>query len=291
MAEDIIKEFTSGEYKEGFVTDVEQEFVPKGLNEDIIRTISARKEELCETCHSRLERNPMRILDCKEKKCAEIAKGAPTVLDYICEECSSHFEGVKSCLDAVNIEYKVNPTIVRGLDYYTKTVFEFVAPEVGTVCGGGRYDGLIEELGGQPTPSLGFGMGIERLLILLEKQGVELELPPACDIYIAGISENGKRKAFELTEGIRNASLIAECDIVGRKLMPQMKYANKIKAKFSMVLGDDEIDSNKAKIKNMLTGTEKEVPLDENFYDRFFSIYVNGANDTLMEKLGLSIEE
>ena len=251
----------------------------------------AHKDELCETCHSRLERNPMRILDCKEKKCAEIAKGAPTVLDYICEECSEHFDEVKSCLDAVGIKYTVNPTIVRGLDYYTKTVFEFVAPEVGTVCGGGRYDGLIEEIGGQPTPSLGYAMGIERLLILLEKQGIELELPPACDIYIAGISEKGRRKAFELTEGIRNASLIAECDIVGRKLMPQMKYANKIKAKFSMVLGDDEIDSNKAKIKNMLSGTEKEVPLDENFYDRFFSIYVNGANDTFMEKLGLSFDE
>ena len=233
----------------------------------------------------------MRILDCKEKKCAEIAKSAPTVLDYICDDCKNHFEGVKNCLDAVNIEYTVNPNIVRGLDYYTKTVFEFVAPEVGTVCGGGRYDGLIEELGGQHTPSLGFGMGIERLLILLEKQGIALEQPPECDIYIAGISEKGKLKAFELTEGIRNASLIAECDIIGRKLMPQMKYANKIKAKFSMVLGDDEIDSGKAKLKNMLSGTEKEVPLDENFYDRFFAIYVNGANDTFMEKLGLNIQD
>ncbi len=252
---------------------------------------SNRKDELCETCHSRLERNPMRILDCKEQGCAEIAKDAPKVLDYICEECSKHFDDVKKCLDAVGISYKVNPTIVRGLDYYTRTVFEFVAPELGTVCGGGRYDGLIEELGGQHTPSLGFGMGMERLLILLEKQGIELERPPVCDLYIAGISEAARVKAFELTEGVRNSSLIAECDIVGRKLKPQMKYADKIDAKFSMVLGDDDLQANKAKIKNMASGTTREVPLDEGFYDAFFNIYVNGENDIYLQKLGIEGED
>ena len=251
----------------------------------------SKKDQLCETCHSRLERNPMRILDCKEPGCAEIAKDAPKVLDYICEECSRHFEEVKKCLDAVGISYKVNPTIVRGLDYYTRTVFEFVAPELGTVCGGGRYDGLIEELGGQHTPSLGFGMGMERLLILLEKQGIELERPPVCDIYIAGISDAARVKAFELTEGIRNSSLIAECDIVGRKLKPQMKYADKIDAKFSMVLGDDDLQANKAKIKNMASGATREVPLDEGFYDAFFNIYVNGENDIYLQKLGIEGED
>lgn len=251
----------------------------------------SHKDSLCETCHSRLERNPMRILDCKEETCSKIAANAPKVLDFICEECSEHFSGVKSCLDAVGMNYIVNPTIVRGLDYYTRTVFEFVAKEIGTVCGGGRYDGLIEELGGQPTPSLGYGLGIERLLILLEKQGIEIEQPPTCDLYVVGLSEAAKLKAFSIVEGIRNSSLIAEGDIVGRKLKPQMKYANKIGAKFSMVIGDDELAANKAVVKNMKTKATKEVPLDEGFYDAFFSLYVNGANDSFMEKLGINIEE
>ena len=254
---------------------------------------ASHEEELCDTCRSRLDRNPMRILDCKSPICSEIAKGAPVVTDYLCDDCRTHFEGVKSCLTAVGIDFKVNPTIVRGLDYYTRTVFEFVSDDIGaqgTVCGGGRYDGLIEELGGQHTPSLGFGMGIERLLLLLDAQGVVLEEPPVCDIYIAGISDAARIKAFELTEGIRNSSLIAECDIVGRKLKPQMKYADKIEAKFSMVLGDDDLAANKARIKNMTTGTSKEVPLDDKFYDAFYNIYINGENDIYLSKIGLDEE-
>ena len=252
---------------------------------------AAHESQLCDTCRSRLERNPMRILDCKSPVCSEIAKNAPTVLEYICDDCKEHFEGVKSCLDMVGIKYKVNPTIVRGLDYYTRTVFEFVSNDIGaqgTVCGGGRYDGLIEELGGQHTPSLGFGMGIERLLLLLESQGIEIEQPPVCDLYIIGIGDKAKLKAFSIVEGIRNASLIAEGDIVGRGIKAQMKYADKIGAKFSMVIGDDELTANKATVKNMATGAKREVPLDEGFYDAFFALYVNGANDTFMEKLGLS---
>ena len=252
---------------------------------------AAHESQLCDTCRSRLERNPMRILDCKSPVCSEIAKNAPTVLEYICDDCKEHFEGVKSCLDMVGIKYKVNPTIVRGLDYYTRTVFEFVSNDIGaqgTVCGGGRYDGLIEELGGQHTPSLGFGMGIERLLLLLESQGIEIEQPPVCDLYIIEIGDKAKLKAFSIVEGIRNASLIAEGDIVGRGIKAQMKYADKIGAKFSMVIGDDELTANKATVKNMATGAKREVPLDEGFYDAFFALYVNGANDTFMEKLGLS---
>ena len=251
----------------------------------------AHESELCDTCRSRLDRNPMRILDCKSPVCSEIAKNAPTVLDFICEDCSAHFDGVKSCLDAAGLEYQVNPTIVRGLDYYTRTVFEFVSNNIGaqgTVCGGGRYDGLIEELGGQPTPSLGFGMGIERLLLLLDSQGIEIEKPPVCDLYIVGMGEAAKLKAFEIIEGVRNSSLIAEGDIVGRGLKAQMKYADKIGAKFSMVIGDNELAANKAVIKNMADGTKHEVPLDDGFYDAFFALHVNGANDNFMEKLGLN---
>ncbi len=248
------------------------------------------RAELCETCLSRLERNPMRILDCKSPICSEIAKNAPKVLDFLCDDCNAHFEGVKKCLDAVKLPYVVNPAIVRGLDYYTRTVFEFVAPELGTVCGGGRYDGLIEELGGQHTPSLGFGMGMERLLLLLEKQGIQMDVPPVCDLYIAGISDDARIKAFELTEVIRNSSLIAECDIVGRKLKPQMKYADKIGAKFSMVLGDDDLAVNKGKLKTMATGKIHEIPLDDNFYDAFIKVYLNAENEIYLQKLGIEEE-
>lgn len=233
--------------------------------------------ELCETCLSRLEKNPMRILDCKSPICSKIAEKAPTVLDYICDDCREHFEGVKKCLDSVGIEYTVNPTIVRGLDYYTRTVFEFVSSSIGaqgTVCGGGRYDGLIEELGGQHTPSLGYAIGIERLLLLLEAQGIEIPAAPTCDIYIAGLGEKAQLKSFELVKTVRSSSLSAECDIVGRSLKAQMKYADKIGAKFSIVLGDSEIESGKAQLKNMETGEKTEISLRENFFSDFYNIYI-----------------
>lgn len=235
------------------------------------------KDELCETCLSRLEKNPMRILDCKSPVCSKIAEGAPTVLEYICDDCRAHFEGVKKCLDAVGIAYAVNPKIVRGLDYYTRTVFEFVSSSIGaqgTVCGGGRYDGLIEELGGQHTPSLGYAIGIERLLLLLESQGIEIPAAPACDLYIAGLGEAAQLKSFELVKTIRSSSLSAECDIVGRSLKAQMKYADKIGAMFSIVLGDSEIESGKAQLKNMKTGEKNEITLGENFFSDFYNAYI-----------------
>lgn len=234
------------------------------------------KDKLCDTCLSRLEKNPMRILDCKSPVCSEIAKDAPVVLDYLCDDCKKHFQQVKAYLDAAEIPYIVNPKIVRGLDYYTKTVFEFVTTRLGsqgTVCGGGRYDGLIEELGGQHTPSLGFGLGMERLLALMEEQGIEIPLPPSCDIYIAVLGEEAQKKAFTLVKEVRETSLIAECDIVGRSLRAQMKYADKIGAKFSMVIGENEINENKAILKNMETGEKTEVPLDEQFINAFFHHY------------------
>ena len=233
----------------------------------------SKKGELCETCLSRLEKNPMRILDCKSPVCSEIAKDAPVVLDYLCEECNDHFTRVKSYLDSAEIPYVVNPKIVRGLDYYTKTVFEFVTTQLGsqgTVCGGGRYDGLIEEIGGQHTPSLGFGLGIERLLALMEEQGIEIPKPPTCDLYIAGLGDEAQKRAFNLVKEVRETSLIAECDIVGRSLRAQMKYADKIGAKFSIVLGDSEIENNCAILKNMENGEKTEIPLDENFINAFF---------------------
>lgn len=230
------------------------------------------KDELCETCNSRLEKNPMRILDCKSPVCSKIAQGAPKITDYLCDECREHFASVQKYLDAAGVEYTVNPTIVRGLDYYTKTVFEFVTDFIGaqgTVCGGGRYDGLIEELGGKHLPSLGFAMGIERLLMLMDKQGIEILKPSTCDLYVAVMGESASLKSFEIIKAVRSCGLIAETDIVGRGLRAQMKYADKIGAKFSMVLGDNEIEQGKAVIKNMSSGEQTEIVLDDTFAEKF----------------------
>lgn len=241
----------------------------------------ARKEELCDTCNSRLEKNPMRILDCKSPICSKIAEGAPKITDYLCDECREHFEQVQKYLDVAGVEYTVNPTIVRGLDYYTKTVFEFVTDFIGaqgTVCGGGRYDGLIEELGGKHLPSLGFAMGIERLLMLMDKQGIEIPEPSSCDLYVATMGDKAKEKAFSLIKSVRDCGLIAETDVVGRGLRPQMKYADKIGAKFSLVLGDNEIEQNSAEVKNMTTGEKTTLALDETFAEKF-SILQLTANE------------
>lgn len=230
------------------------------------------KDELCETCNSRLEKNPMRILDCKSPVCSKIAGGAPKITDYLCDECKEHFASVQKYLDAAGVEYTVNPTIVRGLDYYTKTVFEFVTDFIGaqgTVCGGGRYDGLIEELGGKHLPSLGFAMGIERLLMLMDKQGIEIPRPSTCDLYVAVMGESASLKSFEIIKAVRSCGLIAETDVVGRGLRAQMKYADKIGAKFSMVLGDNEIEHGKAVIKNMSSGEQTEIVLDDTFAEKF----------------------
>lgn len=230
------------------------------------------KDELCETCNSRLEKNPMRILDCKSPVCSKIAQGAPKITDYLCDECKEHFASVQKYLDAAGVEYTVNPTIVRGLDYYTKTVFEFVTDFIGaqgTVCGGGRYDGLIEELGGKHLPSLGFAIGIERLLMLMDKQGIEIPKPSTCDLYVAVMGESASLKSFEIIKAVRSCGLIAETDVVGRGLRAQMKYADKIGAKFSMVLGDNEIEQGKAVIKNMSSGEQTEIVLDDTFAEKF----------------------
>lgn len=230
------------------------------------------KDRLCPTCLTRLEKNPMRLLDCKSPEDREIAKDAPKITDYLCEECEAHFTEVKKYLDAAGVEYTVNPTIVRGLDYYTKTVFEFVTDCIGaqgTVCGGGRYDGLIEELGGKHMPSLGFAMGMERLLMVMDAQKIEIPDNDKTALYIATMGDAAKVKAFELLRQVRECGLIAETDVVGRGLRAQMKYADKIGAKYSVVLGDNEIEENKARVKNMETGEQTELALDESFADKF----------------------
>ena len=233
-----------------------------------------RKGELCETCLGRLERNPMRILDCKSPVCSAIAQGAPRMLDYLCDGCREHFESVKQALDAVGVAYTVNPSIVRGLDYYTRTVFEFLAPIDGkelAVCAGGRYDGLIEELGGQSMPALGFGLGMERLLLLLKQQSVELPGADPCEIFIASLGQPAKLAAFRLCDTLWKSSVRAACDVNARGLKAQMKYADKIGAKYFLVLGDDELAAGKAELKNMKTGEKKKIPLGESFLDDYLT--------------------
>ena len=227
---------------------------------------SANAENLCDTCKDRLDRNPMRILDCKSPVCKKIAENAPVVIDFLCDDCRDHFEKVKANLEAMQIEYKVNPKIVRGLDYYTRTVFEFVSGDIGaqsTVCGGGRYDGLIGQMGGPKTPSLGFAMGIERLMMVLSAQNAELPKAPTCDLFIATLGENAILKASALCRLLRDEGYKVQTDICGRGLKAQMKYADKIGAKFTLVLGDNEVESGKATLKNMSNSAEKEIALAE----------------------------
>jgi histidyl-tRNA synthetase len=248
---------------------------------------TAREEELCGTCKTRLEKNPMRILDCKSPICSDIAKNAPAILDYLCDECSEHFETLKKYLKNLDIEFTVNPKIVRGLDYYTKTVFEFVTTDIGaqgTVCGGGRYDGLIEQLGGSPTPALGFAMGIERILLTMESQGCEFMEEKTCDLYIAPMDASAADKAMVIAQKLRCDGYHAEYDVMNRGLKAQMKYANKIGAKFVLVLGGNELESGAAKLKLMETGEQFDIHLDERFSEEFEELSIRYMfNDILDE--------
>jgi len=220
--------------------------------------IGTNLEKYCTTCKTRFEKNPMRILDCKEKVCKELNQGAPVILDYLCEECNLHFENVKKGLDELGIKYTIDSSIVRGLDYYTKTVFEFISKTDGyTVLAGGRYDGLVKELGGQATPAIGFAAGTERLLSLLEAE--EINYAPL-QLYIASLDQEYDLDALKLAEDLREY-ISVQTNISLRSFNAQMKYANKLNAENVIVLGEDEIKNKKCKVKNMKTGEEKEVKM------------------------------
>lgn len=234
-------------------------------NKKLLEYFKPNLEKLCGTCKTRYERNPLRIIDCKEEGCKVYTKDAPALIDNLCEECKEHFEGLKQGLENLEINYKIDKNIVRGLDYYTKTVFEFVSKNIGaqgTVCGGGRYDGLIGECGGSDTPGIGFAIGIERLLLVMESQGIEIPKAESIDVYIATIGENAQKYAQKLVYKIRQEGFSAETDLMNRSVKAQMKYADKLGATYSLVLGDNEVESNKAVLKNMLTGENKDISLD-----------------------------
>ena len=220
-------------------------------------------EKYCDTCKTRFEKNPMRILDCKEKKCKEMNQGAPIILDYLCDDCREHFDKVKKMLTDLGVDFEIDAGIVRGLDYYTRTVFEFVSEDDGlTVLGGGRYDGLVKEVGGQDTPAVGFAMGAERLLEVFERYNKDVAKPKVMDLYVANIGEKANEFATELVLKLRDKGVFVEKDICERSLKAQFKYADKNNAKFVLTLGDDEVETKKAKIKNMQSGEETEVELN-----------------------------
>ncbi len=234
-------------------------------NKKLREYFEARKEHLCETCLERLEKNPLRILDCKNESCKAVAKDAPMMIDNLCPECQDHFEALKGYLDQAGIAYAINPMIVRGLDYYTKTVFEIISNEIGaqgTVCGGGRYDGLIEEVGGPDMPGIGFGMGMERLLMVMEGAGVEIPKPAGVDAFLCTMGEEARRAGFRLMSKLREEGISADMDHSARSLKAQMKYANKIGAKNCVVIGENELEQGIARVRNMAESTETEVSLE-----------------------------
>lgn len=231
-------------------------------NQALKEYFKPKLSEMCDACKTRFVKNPLRILDCKEEACKQISKSSPKISDYLCEDCKAHFESVKKLLDAQGLKYTVNPDIVRGLDYYTKTVFEFVSDKIGaqgTVCGGGRYDTLVEELGGNSVPAIGFAAGIERLLMLINSFPEDVKP----EIYLAGMDERSRAVCFNIACALRKRGICAEFDHMQRSVKAQLKYADKAGAKFVAVIGESELQTQTVNIKNMADGTQTEVKIDE----------------------------
>ena len=223
-------------------------------------------EQLCETCKSRYEKNPMRILDCKEEGCKRLTVGAPSILDALCPECSAHFEQFKKYIQELGFQYVVDPGIVRGLDYYTKTVFEIITEVDGkplAICAGGRYDGLVKTIGGPQLPGIGFGMGLERVLLVAQEQGIQIPKPERYDVLICSIGQEASKKAFELTHQLRALGVKADCDLMERSLKAQFKFANKIGVPRVLVIGEEELASGRYKLRDMRGGEEKLVTDEE----------------------------
>lgn len=228
--------------------------------------LSEKTENLCSDCQSRLDRNPMRVLDCKKERCANQTQGAPHIVDCLCTECSTHFSQLKSLLTLAEVDFILNPRLVRGLDYYTKTAFEIQYAPLGAqsaVCGGGRYDGLVAECGGQATPGIGFAIGIERILLALEKQDLLPVISNAIDVYIAPMGSDMQGMAFKLLCSLRENGVAAEMDFMEKNLKWQMRQANRYPAKFVAIIGEDEAAQGKVMLKNMLTGVQELVSINE----------------------------
>lgn len=234
--------------------------------EKLIQFLEGKKDQLCDDCRERLYKNPLRILDCKEKGCRHASEGAPIITDYLCEECRKKLESLESYLDALGIPYELDPSLVRGLDYYTNTAFEIQYTPLGAqsaVCGGGRYDGLVEEMGGPSTPGIGFAIGLERLLLALEMQGLIPQEKEKKRIYIAALGDQAEVMGVKIQQALREKGYTADMDLQGRSLKGQMKQSGKLKASFTIIIGNDEIESGQAVVKNMTEGKQENVPFDQ----------------------------
>ena len=234
----------------------------KKYNEALKDYLRSNLEKMCPTCRERFDKNPLRILDCKEEGCRAITANAPVILDYLCDDCRAHHESVCNQLSLLGIDYEVNPHIVRGLDYYTRTVFEFISSDIGaqgTVCGGGRYNNLIEEVGGKPCPAVGFGMGLERLILTMESLGLSFGQEDVPDVYIAPLCDEAKDEAMLIADTLRTAGISCDTDLLGRSFKAQLKYVNKTGARYMIVIGTDEMASGVYAVKNLLSGSSEQV--------------------------------
>ncbi len=236
----------------------------KTYNEALLSYLREHETQLCPTCRERMLKNPLRVIDCKVPTCKTIVKDAPRTIEYLDDECQTHFEELKGLLEELGISYVVDTGIVRGLDYYTKTVFEFVNEEGFTLCGGGRYDNLIHEIDEkQDIPAVGFGFGIERIINELAAEGVSLEAEPLVELYVGILGKEARASAYKLVQKLRAAGVIVETDYMDRSVKAQMKYANKIGARNTVIIGADELKNNKVNVKNMDSGEQVEVALDQ----------------------------
>ena len=239
---------------------------PKHM-EELKTYFRQHEDKLCETCRDRLERNPLRILDCKEDGCKAVAKGAPTTIEAACDNCSTHFNQLRGYLDAVGISYEIDTNLVRGLDYYVRTAFEVVINSVGSaqnaLCGGGRYNGMVEQFGGDDMPGIGYAMGMERLLLTLKEQGIELPVGNHPDVYIAPLGDAAQKEAFVLTQALRSRNIYTEKDYLGKSLKAQMKAADRFQVKYCVIIGDSELEKGIAVVREMATGEQHEVLLSQ----------------------------
>ncbi|KDR96097.1 histidyl-tRNA synthetase [Peptoclostridium litorale DSM 5388] len=238
----------------------------KEYNELLMKYLDGKKDSLCETCIDRIDKNPMRVIDCKNDSCKAAISDIPLMLDHICDECSDHFEKVKTYLQSMDVEFEIDPRIVRGLDYYSKTAFEIISEDIGaqsTVCGGGRYDNLVSELGGPDTPAIGFGMGIERLLLTIQNNDIELPVQKGLDIFIVTIGDVAQAESMNILSRLRENGISADKDHLGRSVKAQFKYSDKQNARFTVVLGEDEMKNDAVTLKDMKTSKQFEIKLSK----------------------------
>jgi len=233
--------------------------------DNLTEYLNDNKEDLCDDCQNRINKNPLRVLDCKNESCQTVIKNAPKIIDHLCEECETHFNSLQNNLKSINIDYEIDTTLVRGLDYYTKTAFEVKYEGLGaqdTIFGGGRYDKLAEEIGSKDVPGIGFALGIERLLLTLDKQEIEIPIDKSIDIYLTTIGQKAKIASFELLEKFRKKGIKAEIDYQDRSVGGQMKSADRMNATYTVIIGENELESGKATVRNMKDGEEQEIKLE-----------------------------